>query len=121
MGITSKIFATEMKELRQLIQDMDRAADTLQTGFWNLGDLQRHVDVSIEVMRLRAKAKKFDDLFYAIAAAEMLSKINYIFSRSPNARTSHIIDKIFEEWFDSKVLTGLHEKNRVLEGVYGRK
>lgn len=121
MSITSKIFATEMKELRQLIQDMNRAADTLQAGFWKLGDLQRHVDISIEVMRLQAKAEKFDELFYAIAAAEMRSKINYIFSRSPNAHTSHIIDQIFEEWFDAKVLTGLHEKSRVLEGVYGRK
>lgn len=120
MSITSKIFVTEMKELRQLIQDMKRAADTLQAGFWKLGDLQRHVDVSIEVMRLSAKAEKFDELFYAIAAAEMLSKINYIFSRSPNANTSHIIDQIFEEWFDAKVLTGLHEKSRVLEGIYGR-
>jgi hypothetical protein len=120
MSITSETFISEMKELRKLIQDINRAADILEAGLWSLGDLQRHVDISIEVMRLRAKAKKFDELFYSIAATEILSKINYIFSRSPNARTSHIIDQIFEEWFDAKMLTRLEEKGTIVDRVYNR-
>jgi hypothetical protein len=121
MGITNQIFISEMKELRKLIEETNRAADTLEARFWLLGDLQRRVDVSIEVMRLREKAKKFNELFYDLAAGEMLSKIYYIFSRSPNTHTRHIIDQICEEWIDAKLITRLEEKSIIVGRVYGNK
>lgn len=120
MSITNQIFISEMKQLKKLIQETNRSADVLEAGFWSLGDLQRHVDISIEVMRLRKKSEKFNELFYDLAAGEMLSKIHYIFSRSPNANTKHIIDQICEEWIDAKLITAMYEKGDIVNRVYGR-
>lgn len=118
MSIISQTFITEMKEFKKLIQNMNQSADKMESCFWELGDLQRRVDVSIEVMRLREKAKKFNELFYDLAAGEMLSKIHYILSHSPNTHTRHIIDQICEEWIDAKLITRLEEKSIILSRLY---
>jgi hypothetical protein len=120
MSIISQTFITEMKEFKKLIQNMNQSADKMESCFWELGDLQRRVDVSIEVMRLREKAKKFNELFYDLAAGEMLSKIHYILSRSPNTHTKHIIDQICEEWIDAKLITAMYEHTIIVNRIYGR-
>ena len=121
MKIISQPYIAEMKKLKKLVQEMNRTADIFESHFWELGDLQRHVNISIEVARLRAKAEKYNELFYELAAKELTEAIYYIFSRNPNANTAQIIESVMNKWIEAKLITNMYEKTIIVNKVYGNK